>query len=65
MTLFNQMSERSITIQTLHILEDGQDPQTFDWKTGGYLSFEVYEVGLPCPPGTAPLLPIAQGLSLA
>lgn len=43
MAPFNQKSQRSITIQTLHVLEDGQDPQKFDWRTGGYLSFEVYE----------------------
>ena len=36
-------SPRSITIQTVHILEEGQDPQEFDWQSGGYLSFEVYE----------------------
>lgn len=34
---------RSIYIQTLHILKEGQDPLEFDWQTGGYLSFEVYE----------------------
>ncbi|KAK2034471.1 hypothetical protein LX32DRAFT_397077 [Colletotrichum zoysiae] len=37
------MPQRSILVQTLYNLEDGQDPQTFDWSNGGCLSFEVYE----------------------
>ncbi|TQN73492.1 Maternal embryonic leucine zipper kinase [Colletotrichum shisoi] len=42
MALVDQKT-RSITVQTLHILEKGQDPHQFDWQTGGYLSIEAYE----------------------
>jgi serine/threonine protein kinase len=34
---------RSVHVQTIQILEDGQDSQKFDWQTNGYLSFEVFE----------------------
>ncbi|KAF3768319.1 hypothetical protein M406DRAFT_251174 [Cryphonectria parasitica EP155] len=34
---------RSINIQSVQILEKEQDPRDFNWQTGGYLGFEVYE----------------------
>jgi serine/threonine protein kinase len=43
MALLVNPKPRSIHIQTLHILTAGQDPQTLDWQTGGYLVFEAYE----------------------
>lgn len=42
MTLVHQ-KPRSINIRTIQILEDGQDLSQFNWQTGGYLSFEVYD----------------------
>lgn len=34
---------RSISVQTVNILEPGQDPRTFDWQANAQLAFEVYE----------------------
>lgn len=34
---------RSICIQTVQTLEEGQSVYDFNWQTDGYLSFEVYE----------------------
>lgn len=34
---------RSVSVQTVNILEPGQNPRTFDWQANIQLSFEVYE----------------------
>lgn len=39
----SNLKQRSISVVTLFILKEGQDPLEFNWQTGGYLVFGVYE----------------------